>query len=458
MFYVAVVRAQHLFAFGLGFLGVLVLLLAIPSLAGAQTVSVKSTVSVGTNPSHAAITPNGADVFVSNSGGNNVSEISTATNAVIATITVGANPGPMVLSPNGAVLYVGNTGGSISVINVATKSVTFTISTPGPVRDLAITPTGSNLYVAMEFSGLGDVATSTETLSVVSSVVCPEGVAVHGTALYVNYQCGGPGGSGGHDAVGIYSLSSTGSFIGTTGSVIGLPNVGSQIFISPNGAEVWANTGDACSNPAYNHVGCPASPGVPESALNVLSTLNNGILQSLGFSLTEADGLVSFFPDSSLAFVGGGDLKLIDTRSFRRFATLSIAASGSVVFTPKHNVAYAPIPGSNEVAVLSIAPTAFLSRTFVSFAPQTNGTTSAPQSVTLTNNSSVKLQITNIVSSGDFSQTNTCPTSLSAGASCTFSITFTPTMGSGTLLVGSITVLDNSSVLPQVITLRGTGQ
>src|SRR5207302_182936 len=79
------------------------------------------------------------------------------------------------------------------------------------------------------------------------------------------------------------------------------------------------------------------------------------------------------------------------------------------------------------------APAVSLSPTSLTFSSQVVGSTSAAQTVTLTNSGNAALTISSIglsgTNSGDFAQTNTCPSSsstLAAGASCTISVTFTP--------------------------------
>ena len=102
-----------------------------------------------------------------------------------------------------------------------------------------------------------------------------------------------------------------------------------------------------------------------------------------------------------------------------------------------------------------IAPVVSLSPTSLTFAPQLVGTSSGAQSVTLSNTGSATLSITSITVSGDFSQTNTCGSSVAANASCTLSVIFTPTAtGSRS---GSVTITDNASPATQTVTLTGTG-
>jgi hypothetical protein len=105
------------------------------------------------------------------------------------------------------------------------------------------------------------------------------------------------------------------------------------------------------------------------------------------------------------------------------------------------------------------APIASLSTTSLTFSQQNVGSTSAAQSVTLTNTGNATLSITSIglagTNSGDFSQTNTCGSSVTAGANCSISVNFTPTAtGSRN---ASVPITDNASGSPQTISLSGTG-
>jgi hypothetical protein len=84
------------------------------------------------------------------------------------------------------------------------------------------------------------------------------------------------------------------------------------------------------------------------------------------------------------------------------------------------------------------APFVSLSSTSLAFGYQSMGATTAPQTVTVTNNGPGAAAINNVMTSGDFAQTNNCPASLDAGTSCTVNVTFTPAAAGvrlGTLLV-----------------------
>src|SRR5581483_1501113 len=91
----------------------------------------------------------------------------------------------------------------------------------------------------------------------------------------------------------------------------------------------------------------------------------------------------------------------------------------------------------------------------LAFSSQVIATTSASKAVTLKNNGTAALAISSISASGNFSQTNTCPASLAAGASCTVTATFTPTVSGA--ITGAVTIFDSSPDSPQVVPLTGTG-
>ena len=149
---------------------------------------------------------------------------------------------------------------------------------------------------------------------------------------------------------------------------------------------------------------------------------------------------------------------------------LTLAASASCTV----NVTFTPTAAGTRVGSLTViddaagsphnvalsgsgvlAPAVTLVPTSLTFAGQRQGTTSAAQTVTLTNSGSAALNVTNIVASGDFAQTNTCGSTVAAGANCTISVTFTPTATGNRY--GSVTITDNASDSPQTIPLAGSG-
>jgi hypothetical protein len=101
------------------------------------------------------------------------------------------------------------------------------------------------------------------------------------------------------------------------------------------------------------------------------------------------------------------------------------------------------------------APAVTLAPTSLSFGNQTLNTPSATQPVTLTNSGTATLNITSIAASAQYSQTNTCGASVTAGANCTITVTFTPTATGSQ--PGTITITDNATGSPHIVNLSGTG-
>jgi len=89
------------------------------------------------------------------------------------------------------------------------------------------------------------------------------------------------------------------------------------------------------------------------------------------------------------------------------------------------------------------------------FAPQALNTTSASKAVTVKNTGTASTTISIAPATGDFAQTNGCGSSLGAGASCTITVTFTPTTTGP--LTGSIAISDQATGSPQNVSLTGTG-
>ena len=93
----------------------------------------------------------------------------------------------------------------------------------------------------------------------------------------------------------------------------------------------------------------------------------------------------------------------------------------------------------------------------LTFGTQADGTTSSPQTVTLTNTGGIALIPTAVSATGDFSETDNCiGASVNAGGSCTIQVTFTPTQsGSRT---GTLTISANVAGGQLTVALSGTGE
>jgi Abnormal spindle-like microcephaly-assoc'd, ASPM-SPD-2-Hydin len=144
--------------------------------------------------------------------------------------------------------------------------------------------------------------------------------------------------------------------------------------------------------------------------------------------------------------------------TFTPSATGSRSASVSIT----DNAADSPESVALSGTGIAPAPAVTLNPTSLAFGNQQTGTTSAAQSVTVTNSGTAALTISSIAlagtNAGDFGQTTTCPLSpstLAVNSSCTISVTFSPTAtGSRT---ASVSISDDAANNPQSVALSGTG-
>ena len=101
-------------------------------------------------------------------------------------------------------------------------------------------------------------------------------------------------------------------------------------------------------------------------------------------------------------------------------------------------------------------PTVTLSATSLAFGRRVLGTTSPAKVVTLTNTGAGTLNVSSISVNGDFAiSSKTCGTTVAPAASCTVSVTFTPTLIG--VRNGTLTFNDNAATNRQTVALTGTG-
>ena len=225
----------------------------------------------------------------------------------------------------------------------------------------------------------------------------------------------------------------------------------------------------------------------------------------LDFATADQDGATtpvvvnaafrSVFP-SALAFGSRG----IGTTSPSQTITISnrslpftvTGATASAGFSATNNCSVKLTPGSNCTINVSFTPTTVGSQTgtltltdttatgpqmiplsgtgvvgpfltmipsSINFGGVTVGSSSLPVAVQLSNVGNAAASITSITvlgtNSDDFTETNTCGTSLSVGATCNVNVTFKPE--SGGARSATLSVSDNVARSPQTVALTGTG-
>jgi hypothetical protein len=139
--------------------------------------------------------------------------------------------------------------------------------------------------------------------------------------------------------------------------------------------------------------------------------------------------------------------------TFKPAASGSRTASVSITDNASGSPQAVSLSGTGTAALASLSPTS------LAFGNQAVDMTSTAQTVTLSNTGNAALSITSLALTGtnasDFAQSNTCGSSLAAGANCTIVVMFTPSVA-GTE-AASLSIADNSSGSPQTVSLSGAG-
>ena len=157
-------------------------------------------------------------------------------------------------------------------------------------------------------------------------------------------------------------------------------------------------------------------------------------------------------------FLGNGD------GTFGNMSAYTTAAGSFGLATADFNgdggldLAIANGSANNASIFLQLLPVG-LNPTSLSFGTVAVNATSGSQAVTLTNSTGIALNFTTIgfsgANAGDFSQTNTCGSSIANNAACTITISFTPSASGPRMAV--LTIQDNASDSPQTLAVGGGG-
>lgn len=208
----------------------------------------------------------------------------------------------------------------------------------------------------------------------------------------------------------------------------------------------------------------PTPNGADVPVLNCSSTPVQGNVS--GAIVTGTLNLANSGATAANTFVSYSDTPTASTDFHLKSGSVAIAAGTRTCFsggltpcTPTIDFYDATRPTALSIGPIEFAgsgsPVVSITPSTVAFGNQTVGTPATLPTV-VKNTGTSSLIISNIViTSGDYAQTNNCPTTLGASLSCTINVTFTPSVtGSRT---GTVTITDNAANTPQMIPLTGTG-
>lgn len=179
-----------------------------------------------------------------------------------------------------------------------------------------------------------------------------------------------------------------------------------------------------------------------------------GIVESVYMFVKPADGWTSTIDTDELTDGVTDD-------DFGSAFALDTTGTFAVIGAPSATVGGNQGQGSAYIFFGSAAaPEVSVSPTSLNFGNQTVFTTSGPQTVTVNNNGSAPLTVTNVSVSGPFTSTQNClgQSPIAAGSSCSETLQFTPTSVGSAL--GTLTFTDNNGSVAgstQQVQLSGTG-
>jgi hypothetical protein len=315
---------------------------------------------------------------------------------------------------------------------------------------------------------------------VLSQVV--QGAIVYLSTIKLNF---------GNQTVGITSTPQTVTLTNTGNIALAINSLGinSGDFLQTNTCGSSVATGASCT---ISVTFAPTTLGVRNAAVTItdngakgsasISLLGTGVLPTVSLSPssltfpTQVVFTTSASKTVTLTNTGLGTLKLSKIAVTGPFAQTNtcgstLNASGSCTFT----VMFKPTTDGSLTGSITLTDNAAnspqtvtlkgtgtyvqLTPTSENFGNQPVGTTSLPKKITLSNKGSVAVSITSIsitgTDAGDFAQTDTCGSSVAAGASCFIKVTFTP-KATGTRSA-SVSVSDNGGGSPQSVALSGAG-
>lgn len=183
------------------------------------------------------------------------------------------------------------------------------------------------------------------------------------------------------------------------------------------------------------------------SAAQDIQVQNNGT-SDLTITSVAADG---DFSQTGTCNSAGGSVTLPAGSS----CTMQIGFTPSAAGVRNGTITLLDNAGTQSVALTGTgnAPGVGLDFSTLTFAAQGIGTTSAAQTVTITNTGTSDLGISSVTAAGDFAQTNPFPSTLAPGANFQLAVTFTPSAPG--LRNGTITIVDNEGT--HVVAVTGTG-
>ncbi len=400
---------------------------------------------------------------------NTVIPIDPSTGVAQTPIRVGNDPSVMAASEDGKYLYVAcGTDRTIQRIRLETLTIDRTFAWPAtnwtdslPVREMHVMPGSPETLVVSVQDSIGTMALYNDAGLVNFVPSSYPGIQVDGFAFL--------------DPTTVYSL----PFTAVQHGYFNVFTIGSAgLQLTPITEPYNGSSYDTGTQVLTDGTLLYTSSG---QVWNPVTKTQVATLPVTTFDTKVRPSLFNFVMDKSLGqlyAIGGQDYGQTYSTVLTAYDMTTLTASGLVAF-PQTGILTRTLarwgtdglafigPGSgasmteDQVYLLrsgivkTAVPAVTLSSSALTFSSQDIGTTSVAKFITLTNSGSIVLNIAGIVASGSFSATDNCGASLAVGASCQISVVFAPTTAGNS--PGAVTITDNASGSPHIVTLSGTG-
>ena len=413
-------------------------------------------------PGEIAVTPSGAAAFVAD-GFSKVTQVS-----LTPSLQTGATTNPdsgngatdMVITPDGHTLYAELADGSLVSAPTSTGTFSSVASGSGQGGDLAISPDGNTLWQSLNTTSGGSTNAKLVPWNISGSptqVGSGIDLGAHvdipalafspdGATLYVAEYSSSSGTT--LNQLQIIDSAGTPASASLDGSTITLANPPSSLQISPDGSKLYV-------------LETPSSGG---AEIQVISTATKTVTNSYPYAGVGAgfgQDAMAIAPDGSALYLTNGSTSDngdgVDN-------VVAVPLSSGLPTTPLQPLS---IGGDNSHTIGGVAvtggsiapsPVASLSTHSLTFATTLPGTTSPPQTVTVTNTGGSPLHISSASISGPnanaFSlSSDACSgTAVAVGASCQVAVTFS---GSTAPEFATLAINDNAGDTPQTVSLTG---
>jgi hypothetical protein len=357
---------------------------------------------------------------------------------------------------------------------------------PNPVQAGSLTASTTSLSFGDVASGSTSAAQTVTINNPGSSAAAVSSIAVTGEYSETN-TCGSSIAAGGSCTVSVkFSPTSGGSQTGTLSVATSAP--GSPLTVSLSGTGVTSTTNLALNQPItasssyQTYAASNANDGNSSTywestdggAYPQTLTVDLGSTQSIGSvtldlppatawsTRTETLSVLGSTSGSSYSTIVGsagytfnpstGNTVTISLPSGTSARYVQLSFTANTGWSAAQLSEFAVFPGgssTNTGSALTASPTS------VSFGSENVGSTSAAQTVTVSNPGSTAATVSSISAPAPFAETNTCGSSIAAGGSCTVSVTFKPTTAGSAS--GTLSVASSAPSSPLSVALSGTG-